>query len=280
MMRGMGHRPIESNGGFPEPPAGLAVRVLSARHDVCGERTRLRVPAVLPARAVRRVVCHGCAQTFATEGLSEPRPWLDPGSRTWRYVSVPVAAGAVVGGLLLIQGQDDGGIPTLSPAAQGHGAAAVHQPARHANAAPQPGARLIRGSTFSLALPGGWRRTAPEAGATFAATAPAAAADVSLWIDRDAGLDFPTFEARSLEQLRQLAGSAHIVDRIAAPTPDATVVRLAADAPAGSARYEVVLRASGPFRYYLATTLQPDAPPAVAEDIRLIQGSLTPEANG
>ena len=37
-------------------------------------------------------------------------------------------------------------------------------------------------------------------------------------------------------------------------------MRLAADAPPGAPAYEVTLRASGPYRYYLATTVQPDAP--------------------
>jgi hypothetical protein len=71
-----------------------------------------------------------------------------------------------------------------------------------------------------------------------------------------------------------------VIDRVAAPTPEGTIITLAADAPAGGPRYEVVLRAAGPYRYYLATTLQPDAPREAIAGVELIQGSFTPEAGG
>ena len=80
---------------------------------------------------------------------------------------------------------------------------------------------------------------APEGGATFAAVARDGGADATLWIERDPALDFATFEARSLDQLRSLAGSAQVVERIAAPTPEGTIVRLAADAPAGEPEFAV-----------------------------------------
>jgi hypothetical protein len=71
------------------------------------------------ADAVRRVVCDHCHQAFACEaavdeGVVEPsgaspstgvRGWLsDPDSAAWRYLSIPVAAAAVVGVLALIEG--------------------------------------------------------------------------------------------------------------------------------------------------------------------------------
>ena len=93
-------------------------------------------------------------------------------------------------------------------------------------------------------------------------------------------LDFPTFEAGSLAQLRTLAGSAHVATRVAAPTPEATIVRLAADAPAGKPAYAVTLRVSGPYRYYLATTLEPNASPAAAKGVELLSNSLTPVLPG
>jgi hypothetical protein len=66
-------------------------------------------------------------------------------------------------------------------------------------------------------------------------------------------------------------------DRVAAPTADASIVTLAADAPPNTPRYEVTLRASGPYRYYLATTVQPDASAAAADGVDLIQGSFLPQ---
>ena len=91
---------------------------------------------------------------------------------------------------------------------------------------------------------------------------------MTLWVERDAGLSFQEFEARSLDQLEALAGSARVVERVAAPTPEGTVVRLAADAPPNSPAYEVTLRAAGPYRYYLATTVQPDASKGAVDGAR------------
>jgi hypothetical protein len=366
---------VEVNGGFPEPPAGARVRVVSARHSACGETTRLRLPEGLPAKAVRRVVCEGCAEPFESPAVEEiglesgpfprfeaatartlqiemptaapaplpsasrrslphlalphfsvphfslphltlprlavpqfslpqfspprfsppqfsgpafslPRLSLpDPAGRAWRYLSIPVAAAAVIGVLLLVQGSNDHQISATPAAAAKQHAAAPAAVGAHANAAAGDGAAkhgsgsasFVRESTFSLALPRGWQKTTPAAGAAFAASAPGGTADATLWIERDSSLDFPSFEARSIAQLRELAGSAHIVDRVAAPTPDASVVKLAADAPPNTPRYEVTLRASGPYRYYLATTLQPSAPGEAADGVDLIHSSFLPQ---
>ncbi len=94
---------------------------------------------------------------------------------------------------------------------------------------------------------------------------------------QDASLDFPTFVSQSLAQLETLAGSARVVERIPGPSADATVVRLAADAPAGQPTYSVTLRVSGSYRYYLATTLQPDASSESSDGVDLITGTFTPE---
>ena len=123
-------RPDEQpfNGGFPEPPFGMPVRVVGAAHEACGLETRVRIPGAMPAQAVRRVVCDHCARPFDCEaydaaddgggwlpslpdlsGLVPGRPgFLDgPPGRIWRWLSVPIAAAAVIGGLILIQGGDD-----------------------------------------------------------------------------------------------------------------------------------------------------------------------------
>jgi hypothetical protein len=105
-----------NNGGFPEPPAGEAVRLVRCEHDACGAPTRVRLPQVLPAKVVRRVVCDGCREPFECDqvfdvGVAQPTRngatargrSLDPQGPAWRILSVPIAAGLVVGVLFLIQ---------------------------------------------------------------------------------------------------------------------------------------------------------------------------------
>lgn len=272
------------NGGFPTPPATGAVRLVRARHERCGRETRVRLPAPLPAQIVRRVVCEGCAEAYHPSAVVEQdierraRRLRDmarhPAPGAWRYVSVPVAGLVVLGTLTAIQG---GSGTDADPAASSRTASSKAKAARHGsrNGA---NAQLVSESTFALALPKGWSKVAPAGGATFAAVAPGSAADATLWVERDPKLDFATFEARSLEQLRQLTGNAHLVERITGPTPNATSIRIAADAPAGAPAYEVVLRSGGGvYWYYLATSLQPDAPSRVAKQVELIQGSLVPQ---
>jgi hypothetical protein len=202
------------------------------------------------------------------------------------YAMAPIALAAVVGGLLLIQSWTDSSSnsPPQTPPAEataGSPATAPATPAAGAEAAtPANEAKLIRGTNFSIALPAGWSETAPQGGATFAAAASDGSADATLWIRNDPKLDYPTFEASSLAQLRALAGSAHVAGRVAAPTPEGTVVRLAADAPADQPAYSVTLRVSGPYRYYLATTLEPNAPATAATGVELLSNSLTPVIPG
>lgn len=105
-----------ANGGLPEPPPGELVRVVSCAHLTCGADTRVRLPAELPAAALRRVVCSGCGRSFECRLVAEvsaPRSgagedgrhgWLDrhPG-RAWRLLSIPIAAVAVIAILALIR---------------------------------------------------------------------------------------------------------------------------------------------------------------------------------
>jgi hypothetical protein len=215
-----------------------------------------------------------------------PLPSFD-GPAAWRYLSVPLAGAAVIGALVLIQGSDDSSFPvTTEPTgetAQAETATAVPATSKHdkqaAKAQQTKDAHLVKGSTFSLAMPQGWERITPPAGSTFAAQAPDGSADATLWLKRDPGLDFPSFEAQSLDQLRNLAGSAKVVNRVAAPTAEASVVTLAADAPANAPQYEVTLRQSGPYSYYLATTLQPSANTETADGVDLIKSSLLPQGS-
>ncbi len=211
--------------------------------------------------------------------------WLkDPGSRAWRWASIPLAAAAVIGGLLLIQGggSDESATPFAADAP------AVGEPARSGADGPGPQAgnkangtaSLVREASFSLALPAGWERTPASDGATFAAATDTGDADATLWVERDPELTFAGFEANSLDTLEALAGSARVADRTAAPTEEDTIVRLAADSPPGAPTYEVTLRAAGPYRYYLATTVQPDASKEAVDGAELVHGSFQPIAQG
>ena len=220
-------------------------------------------------------------------GLPKPPnmpAWLrDPNSRAWRLATIPVAATAVIAGLLLIQGggSEETNTPFADtiPAATNEAPAAAERP-EGGGAKAGGSASLVRESSFSMAMPAGWEQAPAPSGATFYAAADEGDADATLWVERDAGLSFSEFEARSLDQLEALAGSAHVVERVAAPTPEGTIVRLAADAPAGTATYEVTLRTAGPYRYYLATTVQPDASPKATDGADLIHGSFQPTDSG
>ncbi len=223
-------------------------------------------------------------------------PSFNPQGRAWQFASVPLGALAVIAALALLQGGDEPSPATeavLQADASSELAASSEVAAAPGNAAtaaatsgddpvskPAKNTKLVRGSTYSLALPAGWKRVAPVGGATFAAAAPGGEADIQLWIDEDPELDFPTFISQSMAQLEMLAGSARMVERIPAPTPEATVVRLAADAPEGQPSYEVTLRVAGPYRYYLASSVQPDASAEASEGADLVAGSFTPELGG
>ncbi len=257
----------------------------------------MRLPRELPAQAVRRVVCERCKQPFACDAVDavldvgvlervaapkQPRAqwltstttsvrgWLsDPESHAWRYLSIPVAAAAVIVALVLIQGSGEPARHSASSAAP-----AAPEPSQQGGAA----AKVIKGSSFTLALPPGWERTEPGNGATFAAASSDGGADATLWISRDPQLSYPDFEARSLAQLQSLAGNAHVVNRITAPTADGTVVTLAADSPPDQPAYEVTLRVAGPYRYYLATTADPNASQEAVGGADLIHNSFVPTA--
>jgi hypothetical protein len=292
----------QPNGGFPEPPPGAQVKIVRAHHELCDTETLVRLPGNLGPATVRRVVCGHCAEAFDAANVqvvavlaaaSEAAPdgrgrsrlpgWLHaPTGRGWRLLSVPLAAAAVVGGLLLVQGSDDAGQPPVASAPQTGGDAQAGAAGAGTGAAQAAGntsdaqAELVRESNFSLALPQGWQQIPNKGGATFSASAAGGEAEATLWIERDPKLDFASFEARSLDQVRTLAGSARVIERTAGPTAEATVIRLAANPPAGSPAYEVTLRVAGPYRYYLATTVQPDASAQAVDGSKLVHSTFVP----
>jgi hypothetical protein len=236
-----------ANGGFPEPPAGEAVRIVAARHSSCGEATRVRLPGSVPARAVRRMCCASCAQPFSADHVeeiaieqagqpaSEPAgpkrslpalpkislPDFDPNGRFWTLASLPLAAVAVVVALLLLQGGDgdsdtvlEDPAPTTAataesgvPAAGGGAEAGVPAEATDGAAADAAASRFVSGSTYSLALPAGWDEVDPSGGATFSAASPDGEAQVSLWVTQNPKLSYPEFVNESLRQLQSLTGS-------------------------------------------------------------------------
>lgn len=275
-------RPL--NGGFPEPPVGMPVRVVRAAHESCGVETRVRIPGAIPARAVRRVVCEHCARAFECEGVDDAadgggwlpslpdfsalrprRPgWLDatPG-RVWGLLSVPLAAAAVIAGLILIQGSDDAAAPPTAD-----------------TAVQKDEAELVRQPGWSLALPDGWARDDGPTGSAFSAVSDDGSADATLWIERDAKLSFADFISRSLVQLEQLAGSSEVVEEVSGPTLEKSSALLEANAPAeagASVPYTVTLRAAGPYRYYLSTSVDAGVPTSVVEQAKLIHSSFVPE---
>lgn len=210
--------------------AGEPVRLVRCRHAACGTSTRVRVPQALPARAVRRVVCEGCRQAFDCDGtedagvVEDARGGVEGAgdvgfgkARVWKYLSLPLAAAAVIGVLILVQGS--GGEPDKGPAATPTPAPAETAKSQSPGAASKSGggAQLVKGSSYTLALPNGWTRTEPQNGATFAAAASGGGAEATLWVRRDPSLSFPEFETQSLAHLRQVAGSAGVTDRTAAP---------------------------------------------------------------
>jgi len=279
------------NGGFPLPAPGDPERLVESGHDGCSGRTRVRLPGALPTRAVRRVVCDHCGERFDAAEVVEvqsERKRMDlslPAGLDARWLSLPVAALAVFAVLSLMRGDDSTpqGAPASAESAvekaaepggaggpkEGTGAGAAKTPV-------VPGdAQLVAESTFSLALPPGWDRVTPAAGATFAAVSPDSTADATLWIQSDPKLDMASFEANSLDQLEVLAGSAEVVDRQLGPTVESSSITLAPKgAPEGTPAVKVILRGSGDNWFYLATTIQPGAGADAVAGVELIQGSF------
>ena len=244
-------------------------------HRACGAETRIRLPERLPARVVRHVVCAGCGQPYDTPGADDAGPlttataaaerrpgWLRrPPGRVWRVIAIPIAAAAVVATLLVVRDVTDDATTT--------------QPVPSATPTGSDEARVVSEPTYTLALPPQWMQVDPPASASFAAEASDGTGDATLWIERDPELGFAGFERRSLARLRDLAGDAEVAEREPGPGAEQTVVRLTAGAP-GERRYEVTLRAAGPYRYFLSTALDPDASPVAREGVTLIQGSFLP----
>jgi hypothetical protein len=299
-----------TNGGFPLPPSGAPAHEVTCHHAACDGQTRVRLPLVVPSRAVHRVFCERCAEPYEpTRVIDAPErkarmlsaiplpsvsmpspamPSLSLPSPSWQWLGLLAAAVAMVGILLAVQGGDGSGAPTVTASPQAASVAVDDPAARPAgrgggdNVKASGDATLVSESTFQLALPAGWKESAPSGGATFAAVAPDGDADVMLWVEQDRELDFATFESRSLAQLKSLAGSAGVVERNPGPTPETTTSVLApTSAPSDAPNYEVLI-SGGPrnYWYYLATTSQPGASAETTVAVKLLQGSFLPQGGG
>lgn len=142
------------------------------------------------------------------------------------------------------------------------------------------GPTLVKERGFSLSLPDDWIRVDAPDGAVFAAQSPDGAARSTLWVERDPKLSFDAFVDRSLAGLAKLGDDARVTDRLDGPTVESSAAELRASValdgqPTGP--YRVNLRAAGPYRYYLATSVRPGAAPALLADAELIGSSLRPE---
>jgi hypothetical protein len=263
------------------------------------------LPASLPSDAVHRVICDGCHLPFdpSAEGSfgdsvqrttpalaalgarlgatrdrmvdrfprlaspSVPKLPSVPKSRVWAWVSVPLAALAVVAGLSLIQG--DGGAPSANGGPTPAGAGA-------------PEARFLEGSGYSLALPAGWQKEDPPEGAAFMAESKDGLADATLWIEEDPELSFKEFEARSLDQLGEIGENARVTDYVEGPSRESTIVELSAESPVAEgafAELRVTLRGAGDYLFYFSTVMQPGAESGVGAAIETMHASLRPEVS-
>ncbi len=139
---------------------------------------------------------------------------------------------------------------------------------------------------YSLTLPGDWRTSPRPPGSAFAATSADGLASTTLWIRRQPKLDFDTFEKRSKRSVRKLGRNVEVLSRVDGPTIADSSVQLGADVPVGGdlvpsdqqmiSTYRVTLRASGPYRFYLATTIQPGAPEALFAQADELARNLRP----
>jgi len=140
--------------------------------------------------------------------------------------------------------------------------------------------QFVEEKGFSIALPDSWHRTRPPEGASFAAVSEDGLGEATLWVDRDRNLSFDEFVDQSLAGLDGIGENARVSDRVEGPTPETSIAVLEADVPVDggvAGPYRVTLRAAGPYRYYLATSVGAGAPPRLAADAELLSASFRPQ---
>lgn len=205
---------------------------------------------------------------FAAEGVAlAAADALDAArDRIALVLAVLVAFAAVA--VLLLSGSGDGGATEGTASAQ----AAPGGPASAAgDYVEEPG--------FSLSLPDGWKAIEAPDGATYAAASTDGLAETTLWAERDAQLSFNAFVEQSMANLDQIGTNVRIADQVGGTALASRITELQAEVPLDGgvvAPYRVTLRAAGPYRFYLATSIQPGAPAQRLADAELLGASFRP----
>ena len=205
---------------------------------------------------------------YASEGFRLQAEELLDLARTRLALVFGVLAALLAGGFLVAQG------------AGGNDSDPLEDGSPTAVSAALAGPTLVQERGYSLSLPEAWVRSDAPDGAVFAAESADGSAQATLWVERNRNLDFDGFVNESLGGLSTLGDDAKVVDRVDGPTIEASSAELRADVPLDGrapSPYKVTLRAAGPYRYYLATTIQPGASPEVLADAELLGSSLRPE---
>ncbi len=154
----------------------------------------------------------------------------------------------------------------------------LRRPDRRAAAATS--AALIDEQGFSLSLPAGWERAKAPDGASFAAASADGLAKTTLWAEKAPGLGFGAFVDQSMANLDEIGTNVRISDEVGGGALASRITELRAEVPLDgglNAAYHVVLRASGPYRYYLATSIQPGASPQLVADAELLGTTFRPQ---
>lgn len=202
---------------------------------------------------------------FTLEGIALGAAELAEEARDRAAVLLTGAACLLVVGLFLLSGI--GG-------SAGSDATALETPA------PPPQPTLVEERGFSLSLPAGWTEDEAPEGALYAASNEDGTARSTLWVERKPELSFGSYVASSLHGLETLGTDARIVDQVRGRTLEGSSAALSATVPfdgQAPGPYRVTLRAAGPYRYYLASSVTPDAPASALADVDLLGASLRPE---
>lgn len=203
--------------------------------------------------------------TFAAEGVALGAEELAEAIRDRALLAVGVLAVVGAAAVLLVSGFGGSTESTAS--------------APTPQVAATAGAKTISERGYSLTLPAGWTRSPTPGGALFAAASDDGRAQTTLWAQRKPDLSFDGFVADSLAGLAELGTGARISDRVEGPTLETSSAQLRAEVSlSGRAPgpYRVDLRAAGPYRYYLATSIAAGAPPRLLGDAELLGSSLRP----
>lgn len=213
--------------------------------------------------------------SFAAEGVALRASDLFDALRHRRFGLPLAGAGVVLAvalALLLVLGGDSKSVrPASEPTAP---LSPVEPPSAIRDS------QFVQERGFSIALPDNWRRTKPPEGASFAAKSVDGLGEATLWVDRAPKLDFDTFVEQSLAGLEGLGENARVSDRVEGPTIETSIAELEADVPLDgglAGPYRVTLRAAGPYRYYLATSIGAGAPPRLLADAELLGASFRPQ---